>query len=256
MAVLVADDLMVEVEGKGVVRGVSLRVGAGEVHALMGPNGSGKSSFSLAVAGHPGYRVVGGKLRLEEGGKGVNLLRLGADERARAGLFLSFQSPVAIPGVSVFGLLRAGRQARMAAGGGKDGKVESVTEFYERVRREAKALGMGEEFIKRSVNDGFSGGEKKKTEVLQMAVFSPKVAILDEPDTGLDVDALRVVARGVAKQAEKGTGILLITHYTRILEYLRPGAVHVLKEGRLIRSGGYEVAEEVERRGYEAIGEK
>jgi Fe-S cluster assembly ATP-binding protein len=242
---LVINNLAVEVGGKMILRGVSLRVGMGETHVLMGPNGSGKSTLAWVLMGHPGYRAVTGSVIWEIGGGKVDLLKKTTDVRARMGMFMSFQNPVTVPGVSVFELMRANRQARVG---------RSVVEFYREVKERAEAIGLDESFLKRSINDGFSGGEKKKVELLQMMVISPKLAILDEIDTGLDVDALKMVALGVGDQAKRGTGILFITHNTRILKYLKPDYVHILKGGRIVKSGGSEVVKEVEEHGYEKIG--
>lgn len=246
---LLVQDLKVVVEEKEVLRGVDLEVEEGQVHVVMGPNGSGKSTLAYAILGHPDYKITGGKIEVVSGKKKMDILTMDPDERAKQGLFLGFQNPVAIPGVSIFELLKTSREHALKNGK----KQESIVEFYDRVKREADHLGVGEEFLKRSVNDGFSGGEKKKAETLQMMVIAPKFAILDEPDTGLDVDALKVVAKGVAESAKRGSGMLLITHYTRILNYLKPSRVSVLKNGKIVTSGGFEVAKEVEKYGYESI---
>ncbi len=243
MRKFIVDQLRVSVEGKEILSGVNLEVVGGEVHVVMGPNGSGKSTLAYALMGHPKYVVDGGGVWIQDGKKKIDILKLQSNARAKEGLFLGFQNPIAIPGVSVFNLLKTTRRE----------KLVSIVEFYENLKKQAKSLGISEEFLKRSVNDGFSGGERKKMETLQLMALAPKFAILDEPDTGLDVDALKIVAKGVAESAKKGTGILLITHYTRILDYLKPSRVSVLKEGRVVRSGGLAVAKEVESRGYEGI---
>ena len=249
MGRLAIEKLKVLAGEKEILHGVSLVVEEGETHVVMGPNGSGKSTLAYAIAGHPFYKISGGTVRIKDGRKETDLLEMEAAERARAGIFLGFQNPVAIAGVSIFQLLKTARDARRTEGG----KSESITEYYERLKGEAKGLGLSEEFLKRGVNEGFSGGERKKAEVLQLLDLRPRFALLDEPDTGLDVDALKVVAKGIAASAELGTGILLITHYNRILKFLKPKKVTVLKDGRVVKSGGLEVTEEVEERGYGAI---
>ena len=240
------EDLRVEVEGKEILSGVSLEVPRGEVHALMGRNGSGKSSLSAAVMGHPAYAVTGGRILFE----GEDLAPLAPEERARRGLFLAFQYPVAIPGVTVHNLLRQSTKAvRLARGMPELGPKE----FRALVKEKMGALGVDPSFITRSVNDGFSGGEKKRIEVLQMALLDPRLAILDETDSGLDVEALKVVAKGVEALRSPNNSLLLITHYHRMLEFVRPDRVHVLMNGRLVRSGGPDLASEIDRRGYEWI---
>lgn len=248
--------LKVAVGEKEVLRGVNLTVTAGEVHAVMGPNGSGKSTLAHILMGDPVYKAAAGSVALLSEGKAVDLLNLGPDERAKMGIFLSFQNPVAIPGVSVFNLLRMGRLGSKSSGKSKrenGGKTVSVLDFYNEVKKVAAKLGIGEEFLKRSINDGFSGGERKKMEVLQMLILKPKFVLLDELDTGLDVDALKTVAKAVREVAKMGAGVMLITHYTRILKYLRADFVHVIKDGRIVSSGSYSVAKEIERHGYESI---
>ncbi|GBD10380.1 Vegetative protein 296 [bacterium HR23] len=236
------EDLHVAVEGKEILRGVSLALYPGEVHALMGPNGSGKSTLAYAIMGHPKYQVTQGRILL----KGEDITSATADERARKGLFLAFQYPVAVPGVTLFNLLRtAGRALR--------GQDLPVVQFRRRIREQANLLKMDESFLQRYVNEGFSGGEKKRAEILQLTVLQPTVAVLDETDSGLDIDALRVVAEGINAFASPANAILLITHYQRILRYVRPRFVHILAEGRIVRSGGPELAEELEARGYEQV---
>ena len=238
---LVVKDLHATVADKEILRGVDLHVPAGEVHALMGPNGSGKSTLAYTLMGHPRYVVTGGTASLG----GTDLLPLATDERARLGLFLSLQYPTAIPGVTMMNFLRASLGAL--------GKQLPAKEFIRLVKDEMAALRMDEGFRARYVNDGFSGGEKKRAEILQLAVLRPKLAILDETDSGLDVDALRTVAEGVDRLRGPGMGLLVITHYPRILEFLRPDAVHVLHRGRVVASGAAELAQRIERDGYEPI---
>jgi Fe-S cluster assembly ATP-binding protein len=233
--------LRASVEGKEILRGISLTVPQGEIHALMGPNGSGKSTLAYTLMGHPKYAVTAGSASLG----GVDLLPLGADERARLGLFLSFQYPTAIPGVTTMNFLRASLKAL--------GKELPAREFIRRVKEEMGALNIDESFRARYINDGFSGGEKKRSEILQLAVLRPRLAILDETDSGLDVDALRTVAEGVQRVAGPDMGLLVITHYPRILEFLRPDRVHVLHQGRVVVSDGADLAQRIERDGYEPI---
>jgi Fe-S cluster assembly ATP-binding protein len=239
-ATLVIEDLHVNVGDKEILRGVDLAVEPGRVHALMGPNGSGKSTLAYALAGHPGYRVTAGKVEF----KGQDVLQLVADERARLGMFLAMQYPVEVPGVSVTNFLRT-------AVNSVRGEDVPVREFARELREQMKLLGIDPRFSERNLNEGFSGGEKKRHEILQMALLRPELAILDETDSGLDVDALRVVADGVNRLRGPGLGVLLITHYTRILRYIAPDAVHVMVGGRVVRSGGPELADELEEHGYE-----
>jgi Fe-S cluster assembly ATP-binding protein len=227
-----------------ILRGVTLELRAGEVHAVMGPNGSGKSTLAKVLTGHPGYEVTEGEVWF----KGRNLLELEVDERAREGLFLAFQYPVDIPGVSIANFLRTALQAR------KPDQEIDIFDFQEQLLDRMALLEMDSSFAERSVNDGFSGGEKKRNEILQLAVLEPELAIMDETDSGLDIDALKVVASGVNKlHADRPqTAFLLITHYQRILNYIRPDHVHVMVNGRIVQSGGPELAEELEEKGYEA----
>lgn len=241
------EDLHVEVEGKEILKGVSLEVKGGEVHALMGPNGSGKSTLSLALAGHPRYEVTSGRAILN----GQDLLEMDVDERARAGLFLAFQYPSEISGVSLANFLRTAINARR----GKGNEI-SLVEFGKRLREEMQRLGMSEDFAGRYLNEGFSGGEKKRCEILQMAMLEPSIAILDETDSGLDIDALRIVADGVNRLRGPNLGVLCITHYQRILRYLQPDVVHILLDGRIVQSGGKELAEMLEQKGYEWLREQ
>ena len=237
---LVIEDLHVSVEDKQILRGVDLTVESGKVHALMGPNGSGKSTLAYALAGHPRYRVTGGRVTF----KGEGVLALAPDERARLGMFLAMQYPVEVPGVSVTSFLRTAINAVR-------GEDVSVRQFAKDLREQMKALEMDPRFAERSLNERFSGGEKKRHEILQMALLRPSLAILDETDSGLDVDALKVVSRGVNRLRGPDLGVLLITHYTRILRYIAPDAVHVMVDGRVVESGGPELAEELEAKGYE-----
>ncbi|MGA1781299.1 MAG: Fe-S cluster assembly ATPase SufC, partial [Planctomycetota bacterium] len=235
--------LMAEVEGNAILRGLDLTVNAGEVHAIMGPNGSGKSTLAHVLAGREDYEVTGGSVRFE----GRDLLELEADERACEGLFLAFQYPVAVPGISNAYFLRTALNAVRKYRG--EAEVDAV-DFLALVRERMKLVGMDEKFLHRAVNDGFSGGEKKRNEILQMAVLDPKLCILDETDSGLDIDALRTVADGVNQLRSSERGIVVVTHYQRLLDYIVPDHVHVLSEGRIVRSGGKERAQQLEQEGY------
>jgi Fe-S cluster assembly ATP-binding protein len=238
---LTVRDLHVSVDGKEILKGVDLEVPQGEVHALMGPNGSGKSTLAYALMGHPKYLVTAGAVAFD----GQDVLALPADTRAKLGLFLCFQYPTAIPGVTTVNFLRAALRAQ--------GKEMPARQFLNRLAEEMALLKIDESFRQRYINDGFSGGEKKRSEILQLAMLRPRLAILDETDSGLDVDALRIVAEGVMQLAGPEMGVLVITHYPRILEYLRPDRVHVLNDGRMVTSGGPELAQRIERGGYEPI---
>ena len=242
------ENLSATVGGKKVLNGVSLQVNAGEVHAIMGPNGSGKSTLSYVLAGRPGYEITGGSVQFE----GRDLTTLAPEERARAGLFLGFQYPVEIPGVNNVYLLKAAVNARRRALGQPE--VDAY-EFLQLVRAKMKLMQMDESFLSRGVNEGFSGGEKKRNEILQMLVIEPTLAVLDETDSGLDIDALRVVAHGIheVRKDRPELGILLITHYQRILEHLTPDFVHILLDGRIVESGGPELAQRVEAEGFDAF---
>jgi Fe-S cluster assembly ATP-binding protein len=239
---LVVDGLRVSVEGKEILKGLSLTVRAGEVHALMGPNGSGKSTLSFCLMGHPKYEITAGDIRYQ----GASILSLSPDERARRGIFLAFQYPTAIPGVTISNFLRASLR-------GVRGADVPVREFRQTVKTHLKSLGISESFMNRYVNDGFSGGEKKRVEILQMAVLDPALAVLDETDSGLDIDALKTVAGGINALRGPSRGFLLITHYQRLLNYVKPDAVHVMVEGRIARSGGPELAIELESQGYQGF---
>ena len=241
-------DLSAKVGGKTVLQGLSLTIDAGEVHALMGPNGSGKSTLSYVLAGRPGYEITGGSVKY----RGQDLLSLPTEERARAGLFLGFQYPVEIPGVNNVYLLKAALNAKRKAQGQPE--VDAY-EFLQLVRAKMKLMQIDESFLKRGVNEGFSGGEKKRNEVLQMLVLEPVLAVLDETDSGLDIDALKVVAKGVNSLRSAERGVLLITHYQRLLEHVVPDHVHVLARGRIAKSGGKELALELEKRGYDWVRE-
>jgi Fe-S cluster assembly ATP-binding protein len=230
-----------------ILKGIDLTVRSGEVHALMGPNGSGKSTFAKALAGHPAYVVTGGTVLYE----GKNLLELAPEERARAGVFLAFQYPIEIPGVANSQFLRLTYNTVQ----GQRGKDElDPLEFDDFVREKMKLLEMNPDFLDRSVNEGFSGGEKKRNEILQMALLEPRLAILDETDSGLDIDALRVVAHGVNQLASKDNAIVMVTHYQRLLNNIVPDYVHVMDSGRIIKTGGKELALELESRGYDWVG--
>lgn len=239
-------DLRATVNGIEILKGMNLTVRAGEVHAIMGPNGSGKSTFAKALAGHPAYEITGGTAHLD----GRDLFELPAEERSRAGLFLGFQYPVEIPGVGNAQFLRLAYNT-VQGGRGKD-ELDPL-EFDDFVREKMKLLEMDPAFLDRSVNEGFSGGEKKRNEILQMALLEPRLAFLDETDSGLDIDALRVVANGVNKLAGPDNAIVLVTHYQRLLNYIVPDYVHVMERGRLIKTGGKELALELESRGYDWI---
>jgi Fe-S cluster assembly ATP-binding protein len=240
-------DLGVSVDDKEILRGFDLEVGAGEVHAIMGPNGSGKSTLAYVLAGREGYEVTGGEIVYD----GEDLLAMEPEERAAAGLFLAFQYPVEIPGVANMYFLRTALNSLRRARG--QDEIDAAS-FMKLVRERAKLVGVKQELLKRSVNYGFSGGEKKRNEILQMAVLEPRLAILDETDSGLDIDALRTVADGVNSLRSPDRAIVVITHYQRLLNYIVPDRVHVLLDGRVVRSGGRELALELEESGYAAFG--
>jgi Fe-S cluster assembly ATP-binding protein len=238
------DNLTANVGEKQILKGISLSVNAGEVHAIMGPNGSGKSTLAQVIAGHPGYEVTGGSVTFEN----QDLLEMDAEIRAQAGIFLAFQYPVEIPGVSNAYFLRAAyNELRKARG---EEEVDPM-EFLDVMTEKLKIVEMTEAMLQRSVNAGFSGGEKKRNEILQMAVLDPKLAILDETDSGLDIDALRIVAEGVNTLKRPDNATIVVTHYQRLLNYIVPDYVHVLAQGRIVRSGGKELALELEERGYD-----
>jgi Fe-S cluster assembly ATP-binding protein len=245
-------DLHVSVDDKEILKGIDLVVRSGEAHAIMGPNGSGKSTLSLAIMGHPRYRVTKGSVVLD----GSDILSLPVDERARRGLFLAFQYPSVIPGVSVANFLRTAINARRATPGVEKKNDLPIPQFRKLLAEKMKQLEVPDDFLKRAVNDGFSGGEKKRLETLQMHMFSPTFAILDETDSGLDIDALKTIATGIESLRGPDIGILLITHYERILRYVLPDFVHVLVDGRIVRTGGRELATELEQKGYEFVREE
>lgn len=236
-------NLHASVDGKEILRGLDLSIRPGEVHAIMGPNGSGKSTLANVLAGRPAYEVTGGSATFE----GRDLLAMAPEERARAGVFLAFQYPVELPGVNNTYFLRAALNAKLR----EEGKEEvDAVDFLALVREKMKLVELPEALMQRAVNEGFSGGEKKRNEILQMAVLDPKLAILDETDSGLDIDALRVVAEGVNRLRTEKHSVLVITHYQRLLQYLVPDYVHVLFQGRIVRSGGRDLALELEEKGY------
>jgi Fe-S cluster assembly ATP-binding protein len=240
-------NLNVSVEGTQILKDFSLTLPKGEVHAIMGPNGTGKSTLAKALAGHPDYEVISGEVILD----GVNILEHEADERSREGLFMAFQYPSEIPGVSIANFLRAAVQARMS-----EGEELDATAYYKRLYSKMDLLQIDRKFTARSVNEGFSGGEKKRNEILQMAMLEPKYAVMDETDSGLDIDALRIVSQGVNTLRGPNLGILLITHYQRILDYIVPDKVHVMFDGRIVRTGGKELALELEEKGYDWVKEE
>ena len=246
MSTLVISDLHVDVlteDGpKEILKGVNLTINSGEIHAIMGPNGSGKSTLAYAIAGHPKYEITSGSVTLD----GLELTELSVDERARAGLFLAMQYPIEVPGVSVANFLRTAKTAL-------DGEAPKVRTWVKDVNAAMNRLGLDQSFSGRSLNEGFSGGEKKRNEIVQLELLNPKFAILDETDSGLDIDALRVVADGVNRYTSQGDrGVLLITHYTRILNYIKPDFVHVYVDGRVVAAGGPELADKLEETGYDS----
>jgi len=244
-------DLHVSIEGKEILKGLNLTIRKGEVHAIMGPNGTGKSTLAYALMGHPSYEVTGGEVWF----KGENLLDLEPDERSRKGIFLAFQYPVSIPGVTVANFLRTAINARRRAANPAD-KGIAIPEFRKFVKEQMDRLKMDSSFAGRYLNEGFSGGEKKRAEVLQMAMLKPEIAILDETDSGLDIDALRIVSEGVNALRGPDLGVLVITHYQRILNYIKPDFVHVMLGGRVVESGGADLALHLEEHGYDWVREK
>jgi len=251
MSQLEIRNLHVNIEGKEILKGVDLTVEQGKVHAIMGPNGTGKSTLAYTLMGHPSYTVTEGEVFF----KGQNVLELKPDERSRLGIFLAFQYPVAIPGVTVANFLRTALNARRRAQNPED-KGIPIPEFRKMLKDKMNLLQVDQNFAGRYLNEGFSGGEKKRAEILQMATLTPEIAILDETDSGLDIDALRIVADGVNAIMNKDLGILIITHYQRLLNYIKPDYVHVMLDGRIVESGGPDLALHLEEKGYEWIREK
>jgi Fe-S cluster assembly ATP-binding protein len=244
--VLEIRNLHADINGREILKGLNLTVKAGEIHAIMGPNGSGKSTLAKVLAGHPDYEVTQGEVIYQ----GKNLLEIDPDERAREGVFLAFQYPIEIPGVSNANFLRMAYNEKAK----QEGRDElDPLEFDDLIREKMQIVEMDASFINRSVNEGFSGGEKKRNEILQMAVLEPKLAVLDETDSGLDIDALRIVANGINKLANQDNAIILVTHYQRLLNYIVPDFVHVLHQGLIVKSGGKELAQELEQKGYDWI---
>ncbi|MCL4438366.1 MAG: Fe-S cluster assembly ATPase SufC [Candidatus Thermoplasmatota archaeon] len=236
-------NLSASVEGKEILKGVDLKVSGGEIHALMGPNGAGKSTLGNVLIGHPNYVITGGSITLD----GKDLTNATPEERAKAGLFLAFQSPVAVVGVKISSFLRAAYKQLHP-----DDNIK-LQEFYDMVKKELRRVGLDESFLSRSVNDGFSGGERKRFEIVQMMILKPKIVILDEIDSGLDVDALKLVAEEIKEYHSDSVGFLIITHYQRILKDIKPEFVHVLMDGRVIRNGDHELSDRIEEEGYEFI---
>jgi len=244
MSVIEIKDLHVAIGDKPIVKGLSLTIKQGEVHAIMGPNGTGKSTFSKAIAGHPDYTITQGDVLID----GQSILALEPDERARAGIFLAFQYPCEIPGVSIANFIRAAMQARL-----KDGEELDATGYYKQLYAQMDSLKIDRKFTSRAVNDGFSGGEKKRCEILQMAMLKPRFAFMDETDSGLDIDALRIVSEGIEHMRGADLGILLITHYQRLLNHIVPDFVHVMYDGRIVKSGDKSLALELEAKGYDWV---
>jgi Fe-S cluster assembly ATP-binding protein len=236
------NDLHVKVEDKEIVRGLSLEIKGGEIHAIMGPNGTGKSTLASALMGHPAYEVTGGRVTLD----GQDVLDMSVDERARAGMFLAMQYPAEVPGVSNANFLRTALNSRLG-----EGNEVPVLKFHRQLQQKMKDLNIDPAFAERYLNEGFSGGEKKRNEILQMAMLNPRIAILDEIDSGLDIDALRIVADAVNILRSPDLGFLIITHYQRLLQHIVPDYVHVMMQGRIVRSGGRELAEKLEQNGYD-----
>ena len=250
---LVIKDLHVSVEGQSIIKGLNLNVKQGEIHALMGPNGSGKSTLANTLMGNPSYTVDSGEVTIG----GVDILELEPNERAKLGLFLAFQYPTAIPGVSMANFLRMAVSAVRSenSNGSETNELIPMREFRRELRAKMKQLGVDESFARRYLNDGFSGGEKKRAEVLQLAMLEPKIAILDETDSGLDIDAVRIVGESVNQLIGPSLGVLIITHYPRLLNYIRPQFIHILLDGKVVESGGWELAKLLEDEGYDPIRE-
>jgi Fe-S cluster assembly ATP-binding protein len=247
MSSLQIDNLSASVGKEKILNNLNFTLPKGEVHAIMGPNGSGKSTLSKVLAGHPDYEITGGNALMDN----TELLGLDPDEIARLGLFLAFQYPIEVPGVSIANFIRAALQSRLP-----EGENVKAVEYYKELYRNMDDLGMDRAFTSRSMNEGFSGGEKKRCEILQMAMLKPKYCILDETDSGLDIDALRIVSEGVNRMKSQERGILVITHYQRLLDYIVPDKVHVMWEGQIVRTGGKELALELEEKGYDWIKEE
>lgn len=244
MSKLEIKDLHIAIGEKEIVKGFTLTINSGEVHAIMGPNGTGKSTLAKAIAGHPDYTITSGDVLLD----GESVLTMEPDERSRAGIFLAFQYPSEIPGVSIANFLRAAQQARM----GEDEELDASA-YYKRLYGKMDLLKINRKFTSRSVNEGFSGGEKKRCEILQMAMLEPKFALMDETDSGLDIDALKIVAEGVNTMRSDSFGALMITHYQRLLDYIVPDFVHVMYDGRIVKSGDKSLAHELEAKGYDWV---
>jgi Fe-S cluster assembly ATP-binding protein len=247
MSTLDIKGINVSINGQGILKDFSLTLPKGEVHAIMGPNGTGKSTLAKALAGHEDYAIDSGEVLLD----GESILEMEADERSRAGLFMAFQYPSEIPGVSIANFIRAALTARLP-----EGEKFSAPAFYKELYEKMDLLKIDRSFTSRSINEGFSGGEKKRCEILQMAMLNPKYAVLDETDSGLDIDALRIVAEGVNAMRGEGVGMLVITHYQRILDYIKPDRVHVMWDGRIVMSGGPELAQRLEKDGYDWVKEE
>ena len=251
MSELVIKNLHVSIEDKEILKGVDLTIKQGEIHAIMGPNGTGKSTLAYTLMGHPSYTVTEGEVLF----KGENILEMEPDERSRAGIFLAFQYPVSIPGVTVANFLRTAINSRRRAENPED-KGIMIPEFRKMLKERMSLLKMDQSFAGRYLNEGFSGGEKKRAEILQMATLKPEIAILDETDSGLDIDALRVVADGVNALSGPELGVLVITHYQRLLDYIKPNFVHIMLDGRIVETGGPELALHLEEHGYDWVREK
>tara|TARA_B100000768_G_scaffold181529_1_gene204922 strand:- start:1031 stop:1768 length:738 start_codon:yes stop_codon:yes gene_type:complete len=243
---LTIDNLHVSIEGKAILNGINLNVRAGEVHAIMGPNGSGKSTLSAAIAGNESYDVINGNILF----KGENIIELAPEERAHKGIFLSFQYPIEIPGITVTNFIKTSINSNLKARGESD---MPANKMLKKIREKAALLEIDSKFLSRSLNEGFSGGEKKRNEIFQMAMLEPSLSILDETDSGLDIDALKIVANGVNKLRNENNAIIVITHYQRLLDYIIPDYVHVLHEGKIVKSGDKGLAHELEEKGYDWI---
>jgi Fe-S cluster assembly ATP-binding protein len=237
-------NLITEIDDKQILNGINLKVNAGEVHVIMGPNGAGKSTLAYTLLGHPNYEVLDGTAELD----GQNLLEMKVNERAKNGIFLSFQYPEVIPGITVENFLRTAKNA-------VSDRKQSVVKFKNQLKKQMESLGMDESYASRYLNEGFSGGEKKKNEILQMKILNPKVAILDETDSGLDVDAIRIVADGVKQFSSDDNAIIIITHYNKLLDYIKPDFVHILKDGRIVQTGDISLAQTIDQEGFAGVKE-